>query len=146
MADCLKTAAARAQQGAAAETVRQVVEEIIADIEKCGEAAVRELSQRFDGFSPESFRMEQGEIDRIVESLPERTREDIAFAQAQVRRFAEAQKQALQDVEVETQPGVVLGHRNVPVASVGCYVPGGRYPMVASAHMSIVTAKTAGCS
>ncbi len=146
MADRLKTAAAHAQQGAAAEKVRKVVEEIIADIEKCGEAAVRELSQRFDGFSPESFRMEQGEIDRIVESLPERTRKDIAFAQAQVRRFAEAQKQALQDVEVETQPGVVLGHRNIPVASVGCYVPGGRYPMVASAHMSIVTAKTAGCS
>ena len=146
MAYRLKTAAARAQQGAAAEKVSQVVEEIIADIEKCGEAAVRELSQRFDGFSPESFRMEQGEIDRIVESLPERTREDIAFAQAQVRRFAEVQKQALQDVEVETLPEVVLGHRNIPVASVGCYVPGGRYPMVASAHMSIVTAKTAGCS
>ena len=146
MAHRLKTAAAHAQQGAAAEKVRKVVEQIIADIEECGEAAVRELSQRFDGFSPESFRMEQGEIDRIVESLPERTREDIAFAQAQVRRFAEVQKQALQDVEVETQPGVVLGHRNIPVASVGCYVPGGYYPMVASAHMSIVTAKTAGCS
>jgi sulfopropanediol 3-dehydrogenase len=146
MAYHLKTAAARAQQGAADEKVRKVVEEIIADIEKGGETAVRELSQRFDRFSPESFRMEQGELDRIVESLPERTREDIAFAQAQVRRFAEIQKQALQDVEVETQPGVVLGHRNIPVASVGCYVPGGRYPMVASAHMSIVTAKTAGCS
>ena len=80
MADRLKTAAAHAQQGAAVEKVRKAVEEIIADIEKCGEAAVRELSQRFDGFSPESFRMEQGEIDRIVDSLPERTREDIAFA------------------------------------------------------------------
>jgi sulfopropanediol 3-dehydrogenase len=145
MAYRLKTAAACAQQGAAAEKVRKAVEEIIADIEKRGEAAVRELSQRFDGFSPESFRMERGEIDRILEALPERTRDDIAFAQAQVRRFAEVQKQALRDVEVETQPGVVLGHRNIQVASVGCYVPGGRYPMVASAHMSIVTAKTAGC-
>lgn len=146
MARRLKTAAARAQQGAAAEKVRKAVEDIVKDIEERGETAIRELSERFDGFSPESFRLEQQEIDRLVASLPERTREDIAFAQAQVRRFAEVQKQAIRDVEVETQPGVILGHKNIPVASVGCYVPGGRYPMVASAHMSIVTAKTAGCA
>lgn len=146
MARRLKTAAARAQQGAAAEKIRKAVEDIVKDIEERGETAIRELSERFDGFSPESFRLEQQEIDRLVASLPERTREDIAFAQAQVRRFAEVQKQAIRDVEVETQPGVILGHKNIPVASVGCYVPGGRYPMVASAHMSIVTAKTAGCA
>ncbi|RME80781.1 MAG: histidinol dehydrogenase [Caldilineae bacterium] len=126
--------------------VRAVVENILADIEARGDVAVRELSERFDNWSPPSFRLTTAEIEEIVGSLPQRTVEDIQFAQAQVRNFAQIQRQALQDVEVETLPGVILGHKNIPVNSVGCYVPGGRYPMVASAHMSVVTAKVAGVS
>jgi sulfopropanediol 3-dehydrogenase len=105
---------------------------------------VRELSQRFDHWSPERFRLSQAEIEQIMGRLPQQTIDDITFAQAQVRRFAQEQLKALRDIEVETLPGVILGHKNIPVSSVGCYIPGGRYPMVASAHMSIVTAKVAG--
>lgn len=124
--------------------VRATVEGILGDIAKRGEAAVREYSQKFDKWSPESFRVSDQEIEAAVKSLPPQTIEDIRFAQTQIRNFALTQRAALKDVEVETLPGVILGHRNVPVNSVGCYVPGGRYPMVASAHMSVVTAKAAG--
>ncbi len=124
--------------------VKTTVEGILADIGSRGDAAVRELSKKFDDWSPESFRLSDEEVEAAVARLPERTIEDIKFAQAQIRRFAEIQKAALVDVEEETLPGVVLGHRNIPVNSVGCYVPGGKYPMVASAHMSVLTAKVAG--
>jgi len=124
--------------------VRQTVESILAQISLRGEQAVREYSQRFDQWAPASFRLTETEIEECVRSLPAQVLEDIRFAQAQIRQFALAQRAALRDVEVETLPGVVLGHRNIPVGSVGCYVPGGRYPMVASAHMSVVTAKAAG--
>ena len=124
--------------------VRRTVEDIIADVKKRGDAAVRELSQKFDGWSPQSFKLSKADIDAIMSRVPAHTLADIRFAQAQIRTFAEHQRAAIRDVEVETLPGVKLGHRNIPVDSVGCYVPGGRYPMVASAHMSIVTARTAG--
>ncbi|HVY57103.1 MAG TPA: histidinol dehydrogenase [Xanthobacteraceae bacterium] len=124
--------------------VRETVEEILAEVEARGDAAVRELSQKFDKWSPPSFRLSEDEIERAIGQVGKRDLEDIKFAQAQVRNFAEKQKATMHDLEVETLPGVVLGHRHIPVASIGCYVPGGRYPMVASAHMSIVTAKVAG--
>ncbi len=124
--------------------VRETVEGILGDVRQRGDAAVRELSEKFDKWSPESFRLSDAQIKELVDSLPEQTIDDIKFAQEQVGNFARVQKDALRDVEVETLPGVTLGHRNIPVNSVGCYVPGGRYPMVASAHMSIVTAKVAG--
>jgi sulfopropanediol 3-dehydrogenase len=124
--------------------VRGIVEGILGDVRDRGDAAVRELSEKFDKWTPESFRLSEEQIRELMDSLPEQTIEDIKFAQAQVRNFAQIQKDALKDVEVETLPGVTLGHKNIPVNSVGCYVPGGRYPMVASAHMSVVTAKVAG--
>jgi sulfopropanediol 3-dehydrogenase len=124
--------------------VRQTVEAILDDVIARGDAAVRELSAKFDKWEPKNFRLSPAEIQALIDSLPAQVIEDIKFAQAQIRRFAEVQRAALRDVEVETLPGVRLGHRNIPVASVGCYVPGGRYPMVASAHMSVLTAKVAG--
>ena len=124
--------------------VRRTVEGILESIAKRGEEAVREYSQKFDGWSPASFRLSEAEIAACVKSVPESTKRDIEFAQTQIRNFALAQRAALRDVEVQTLPGVVLGHKNLPVGSVGCYIPGGRYPMVASAHMSVVTAKAAG--
>jgi sulfopropanediol 3-dehydrogenase len=124
--------------------VRATVEGILADVKMRGGAAVRELSAKFDGWTPEQFRLGPVQIEAIMSALPQQTLDDIQFAQAQVRRFAEAQRAALQDIEVETLPGVILGHRNIPIEHVGCYVPGGRYPMVASAHMSVLTAKVAG--
>lgn len=124
--------------------VRATVEGILQDIEARGDAAVRDLSEKFDNWSPASFRLSEDEIEAALSEVSERDLEDIKFAQAQVRNFAEHQKAALQDIEVETMPGVILGHKNVPVNSVGCYVPGGKYPMVASAHMSVLTAKVAG--
>ena len=124
--------------------VRQTVEKILGDISTRGEQAVREYSEKFDKWSPPTFRLSKSEIEDCVRSLPSQTLDDIKFAQTQIRNFALAQRAALRDVEVQTLPGVVLGHKNVPVNSVGCYVPGGRYPMVASAHMSVVTAKAAG--
>ena len=113
-------------------------------IEARGDAEVRELSEKFDDWSPPSFRLTAEEIEAAIDQVPEQDVEDIQFAQEQVRNFAEKQKECLNDLEIETLPGVVLGHRNIPVDSIGCYVPGGKYPMVASAHMSIVTAKVAG--
>ena len=124
--------------------VRETVETILADIEARGDAAVAELSRKFDNWSPPSFRLSQAEIEEAIAKVPARDLEDIRFAQAQVRNFAAAQRCTMTDLEVETIPGVILGHKHIPVESVGCYVPGGRYPMVASAHMSIVTAKVAG--
>ncbi len=124
--------------------IRQAVEGIIEDISTRGDDALRDYSERFDKWSPESFRLSAEEIEACRAQLSEQIIEDIEFAQTQIRNFAQAQKDALLDVEVETMPGVVLGHKNLPVNSVGCYVPGGKYPMVASAHMSVVTAKVAG--
>lgn len=124
--------------------VRQVVEGTLADIEKRGDAAVRELSQKFDGYAPHQFRLTQSEIEAAMNKVSTRDMEDIKFAQKQIRNFAEAQRASMQDIEVETLPGVILGHRNIPVQSVGCYVPGGKFPMVASAHMSVLTASVAG--
>jgi len=124
--------------------VRKVVEDILDDIRNRGDEAVRELSVRFDNWNPESFRLTTEQIEETIASLPEQVVNDIKFAQDQVRGFAEHQLAALQDIEVETLPGVILGHKNIPVNSVCCYIPGGRYPMVASAHMSVLTAKVAG--
>ena len=124
--------------------VRATVESILADIELRGDDAVRELSEKFDSWSPPSFRLSAEEIQTAIDQVPAQDLADIQFAQAQVRNFAQKQKACLNDLEIETLPGVVLGHRNIPVNSIGCYVPGGKYPMVASAHMSIVTAKVAG--
>jgi len=125
--------------------VRATVEAILADIETRGDKAVRELSIRFDKWDREDFRLSQAEIQACIDQLTEQDRIDIAFAQTQVRNFAMAQRATMQDLEVETLPGVTLGHKHVPVNAVGCYVPGGKYPLLASAHMSVITAKVAGC-
>ncbi len=139
----LKRAALAGQQEETDARIRSTVEGIIADVARRGDAAVRELSERFDKWSPPSFRLSADEIVALVAKVAPQTIDDIKFAQAQIRNFAEIQRASLRDVEVETLPGVVLGHRHIPVGGVGCYVPGGRYPMVASAHMSIVTARVA---
>ncbi|WP_108859142.1 histidinol dehydrogenase [Ruegeria sp. Alg231-54] len=123
---------------------RAVVETTLKDIETRGDAAVRELSEKFDNYSPASFRLSQQEIDDLIGQLTDRELADIKFAQEQVRNFAQAQRDSMLDIEVETLPGVILGHKNIPVQSVGCYVPGGKFPMVASAHMSVATASVAG--
>src|SRR5215467_5067450 len=124
--------------------VRETVEQILADVEARRDAAVRELSKKFDNWEPKSFCLTEEEIDKAIAQVAKRDLEDIKFAQSQVRHFAQKQKDTMRDLEVETLPGVVLGHKHIPVSSIGCYVPGGRYPMVASAHMSIVTARVAG--
>lgn len=124
--------------------VRAIVESMLNDITEKGDEAVRELSARLDKWSPKSFRLSEEEVENIIADLPQQVIDDIKFAQIQIRNFAQHQKDALKDIEVETLPGVFLGHKNIPVNSVGCYVPGGRYPMVASAHMSVLTAKVAG--
>ena len=144
MAKYLKTGIPAAEIEAANTKVQETVAKLIADVKARGDLAVRELSAKFDSWSPSSFRLSQNEIDSLVASVSAQTIEDIEFAQAQIRNFAEHQKAALKDIEVETLPGVRLGHRNIPVSSVGCYIPGGRYPMVASSHMTIVAAKVAG--
>jgi sulfopropanediol 3-dehydrogenase len=134
-------------EGAAAEAdaqVRATVEEIIGDVKARGDMAVRDWSLKFDNWAPESFRLDETAIAAAYAELSEEVLGDIRFAQAQVRNFAKIQLDSMSDVEVETLPGVVLGHKNIPVKSVGCYVPGGKYPLVASAHMSVVTAKVAG--
>ncbi len=140
----LKQGASEAEKTEADRKVRQTVEAILDDIAARGDLAVRELSSKFDHWAPESFRLSNTEITDLIATLPEQVITDIQFAQTQIRRFAEVQKAALKDIEVETLPGIRLGHKNIPVSSVGCYVPGGRYPMVASAHMSVLTAKVAG--
>lgn len=136
-----KSDAARAEDNA---KIRATVEATLADIEARGDAAVRDLSEKFDGYAPESFRLSQAQIDALIGELTEREIADIKFAQKQVVAFAKAQRASMLDIEVETLPGVILGHKNIPVQSVGCYVPGGKFPMVASAHMSVATAKVAG--
>ncbi len=124
--------------------VRGVVEATLTDIAARGDAAVRDLSVKFDGYAPESFRLSASEIEAALQKVSASDMEDIKFAQDQIRRFAEAQRASMTDIEVETLPGVILGHKNIPVQSVGCYVPGGKFPMVASAHMSVLTASVAG--
>ena len=140
----LKGGQSAAAKAANSLQVRQTVEAILDDIATHGETAMRRYSEKFDNWSPPSFRLSESQIDDCLGTLPGQVLADIRFAQAQIRNFALVQRDALRDVEVETLPGVVLGHKNIPVNSVGCYVPGGRYPMVASAHMSVVTAKAAG--
>ena len=124
--------------------VRQIVETTLADIEARGDAAVRELAEKFDNYSPASYRLTQEEIDALIAEVSPRDMEDIKFAHDQVKAFAQAQRASMTDIEVETMPGVILGHKNIPVQSVGCYVPAGKFPMVASAHMSVLTASVAG--
>ncbi|MBT4386071.1 MAG: histidinol dehydrogenase [Betaproteobacteria bacterium] len=144
MAVWLKKGISAEDDAADVAEIRSVVEDILADIEKSGDKAVRSLSKRFDKWNPKDFKLSKAEIEDCMKSLSKQVIDDIKFAQAQVRNFAQIQRDALRDVEVETMPGVVLGHKNIPINSVGCYVPGGKYPLVASAHMSIVTAKVAG--
>ena len=136
-----KTVAQKADADAKAQ---EVVRDILANISQRKDEAVRELSRKFDDWDPDDFKLSPAQILQVLDCLTEQAIADIKFAQAQVRNFARAQRAALKDIEVETLPGVVLGHKNIPVNRVGCYVPGGRYPMVASAHMSVVTAKVAG--
>jgi sulfopropanediol 3-dehydrogenase len=138
-----RTAEASSQDAA---SVRDTVTGILADVAARGDAAVRELSAKFDNWSPDRFRLSDDEIAACVRSLSQGELDDIKFAQAQVRNFAQAQRESIRDIEVETLPGVVLGHKNMPVDSVACYVPGGKFPLVASAHMGVVTAKVAGVS
>src|SRR5208282_752188 len=144
MARHLKTGRTPEQTTAEARKVRDIVTGIIEDIETRGETALREISEKFDKWNPPTFRLSEQEIESCLSQLSARNIDDIKFAQAQVRNFARAQRASITDIEVETLPGVVLGHKNMPVDSVGCYVPGGKYPLVASAHMSVVTAKVAG--
>ncbi|MEQ8249083.1 MAG: histidinol dehydrogenase [Alphaproteobacteria bacterium] len=140
----LKTGKTEEEREEADQKVRQTVEGIIADVKARGDTAVRDLSEKFDKWAPDSFRLSPEQIAEVVASVSPRTIEDIKFAQVQIRNFAQKQRDSMHDVEVETLPGIVLGHKNLPIDSVGCYVPGGRYPMVASAHMSVLTAKVAG--
>jgi sulfopropanediol 3-dehydrogenase len=124
--------------------VRQTVETILADITARGDDAVKEYSKKFDNWEPKEFTLSNDEINQAIKKLSARELEDIKFAQTQVRNFAQIQRNSMLDVEVETLPGVVLGHKHIPVNAVGCYIPGGKYPLIASAHMSVLTAKVAG--
>ncbi|MBV9758518.1 MAG: histidinol dehydrogenase, partial [Alphaproteobacteria bacterium] len=144
MARYLKRGRDAAQRAEDAAKVRATVEAILADIEARGDLAVHDLSVKFDQWDRADYRLSAGEIRDCLAQLSQRNLDDIRYAQAQVREFAQHQRAALRDVEVEMQPGVVLGHKNIPVNSVGCYVPGGKYPLLASAHMSVITAKVAG--
>ncbi|MEL6522135.1 MAG: histidinol dehydrogenase [Pseudomonadota bacterium] len=139
----LKTAKTESERREDDAKTRAVVEATLADIEARGDKAVRDLSAKFDSYTPESFRLTESEIEAAMSKVSTRDMEDIRYAQTQIRRFAEAQRASMTDIEVETEPGVILGHRNIPVQSVGCYVPGGKFPMVASAHMSVLTASVA---
>ena len=140
----LKTGKPEANRAEEDVKVRGVVEATLRDIEARGDAAVRELSEKFDGHAPAAFRLSPSEIEALMNRVSARAMDDIKFAQAQVRAFAQAQRDSMVDIEVETRPGVILGHKTIPVRSVGCYVPGGKFPMVASAHMSVATASVAG--
>ena len=140
----LKKSKTETEKAAEDAKVREVVEATLTEIEKNGDQAVRELSKKFDNYTPENFRLNKSEIEAAMHRVSSRDMEDIQFAQKQIRNFAEAQRASMTDVEIETMPGVILGHRNIPVQSVGCYVPGGKFPMVASAHMSVLTASVAG--
>ena len=142
----LKRGANADVKAAADRKVRDIVEAALADIEQRGDAALREMSIKFDGWDRDDYRLSQAEIDAAVDSLSPQERKDIEFAQTQVRNFATIQRASMHDVEVETMPGVILGHKHVPINAAGCYVPGGKYPLLASAHMSVITAKVAGVS
>ena len=144
MAEYLKNSKPEAEKAAEDAKVRAIVESTLAQIERAGDKAVRALSEKFDGYRPEKFRLTLGEIEALIGELSAEEIADIKFAQEQVRNFAQAQRDSMLDIEVETLPGVILGHKNIPVQSVGCYVPGGKFPMVASAHMSVATASVAG--
>jgi sulfopropanediol 3-dehydrogenase len=144
MAIFLKTGLTDADKAEENNSIKSAVEATLSKIERYGDAAVIELSKQFDDWAPKTFRLSQKDIDACLKELTEENIKDIEFAQTQVRNFAEIQRTAITDIEVETLPGVILGHKNIPINSVGCYVPGGKYPMVASAHMSIVTAGVAG--
>jgi sulfopropanediol 3-dehydrogenase len=140
----LKTGVTAEQDAADTAKVRATVETILANIERRGDEAVREYSKKFDNWDPPSFKLSEREIQGCIETMSPRNIDDIKFAQTQIRNFAQIQRDALKDVEVETLPGVILGHKNIPINSVGCYVPGGKYPLLASAHMTVLTAKVAG--
>lgn len=144
MATIVKKAGLAQQASDQEKDVERTVSAIIENVKMNGDQAIRNLSSQLDRWSPPSFRLETGEILEIISRIPETVIDDIKFAQHQIRTFARKQRESIQDIEVETLPGVFLGHKNIPVESVGCYIPGGRYPMVASAHMSIVTARVAG--
>lgn len=144
MATWLKEGAAPSAVAAINKSVQEAVERTLADIEARGDAALRELSVKFDAWDRDDYRLTQKEIDACVAQMSKQDIADIEFAQKQVRNFAEIQRASMTDVEVETMPGVILGHKNIPVQNAGCYVPGGKYPMLASAHMSVLTAKVAG--
>lgn len=144
MAEFLKRGFSETDASEADAKVRSAVEAMLNDVKIRGDVAIRELSEKFDKWSPESFRLSEKQIQEIIATLPQQVIDDIYFAQTQVRNFAQHQRAALKDIEVETLPGVILGHKNIPVNSAGCYIPGGRYPMVASVHMSVLTAKVAG--
>ena len=140
----LKAGKAKAERDEDDAKVRGIVETTLADISARGDDAVRDLSVKFDKYDPPNFRLTQSEIEAAMSKVTTRDMEDIKFAQDQIRNFAQAQRASMTDIEVETIPGVILGHKNIPVQSVGCYVPGGKFPMVASAHMSVLTATVAG--
>jgi sulfopropanediol 3-dehydrogenase len=140
----LKAAQPKDATGADLSEVRDTVATVLEDVRQRGDAAVREYSERFDRWTPEQFRLDEEEVERIVATVPDQVIEDIRFVQSQVRNFAEHQRASLHDFEIETMPGVILGQRNIPVAAAGAYIPGGRFPLLASAHMTIVTAKVAG--
>ena len=144
MAEYLKRGASAEAKATNDRQVRDTVEAILADVEARGDDAVRELSVRFDRWDRDSYRLTPDEIQGCIDQLSRQDIHDIEFAQKQVRNFAQVQRDSMKDVEVETMPGVVLGHRNIPLNAAGCYVPGGKYPLLASAHMSVITAKVAG--
>ena len=140
----LKTSKPETEKREDDEKVRLTVESILKDVDERGDISVKELSKKFDKYEPESFLLNRSEIDAAMQKVSDREMKDIKFAQEQIRKFAKEQKKSMSDIEVETLPGVILGHKNIPVQSVGCYVPGGKFPMVASAHMSVLTAAVAG--
>jgi sulfopropanediol 3-dehydrogenase len=144
MATFLKKGKSEQELREAEERVSETVRNVLKDVEENGDAALRRLSEKFDKWTPESFRLTEAQIKEIMSTVPDQVIDDIRFAQQQIRHFAEQQRASILDIEVETLPGIILGHKNIPVNSVGCYIPGGRYPMVASSHMSILTAKVAG--
>ena len=144
MATYLKKGKQSEQTAAEDEKVSDIVKSTIKNIEQNGDKAIRELSNKFDSWNPDSFRLSDRKLDEIISTIPDQVKKHIAFAQENIRKFAEKQKETLSDLETEIMPHVVLGHKNIPINSVGCYIPGGRYPMVASAHMSVLTAKVAG--
>ena len=140
----LKRSKSELEKAAEDTKVREVVEAMLGEIATRGDEAVRELSKKFDNYVPDNFKLNESEINAAMQKVSSRDMEDIKFAQQQIRNFAEAQRASITDIEIESMPGVILGHRNIPVRSVGCYVPGGKFPMVASAHMSVLTASVAG--